>query len=156
MKIFTKTPSFSIPATTTALVLFIKGTIKLQEIVQLYAHVSNNKIEQYTDQEYVVGNLKIQFRLEEEKILIQSANFEKPNMHEKYYNPSIHFLSRMLERELDFNIFIPLYKYVIKFEDIISNGTEIEIASPNASIVFVKYENTVKLLTGWPGSRHAS
>lgn len=154
MKINVSPPKYSIPATPEALVLFIKGTIKVQELVMLYAHVASSDINDGVEKSHAIENVTINYKVEGNQIIIISANFIKANRYDRYYKMSIHFLARLVERGFDFNIFIPIYKYVQMHD--IEDGTEIELISQYVSAVFVKYDNTIKLLSGWPGSRSAA
>lgn len=156
MRIAIKTnpPLYSITSTPELIALFIKGTLKVQDIVRLYGYVSLNydKIPQYEELNHTVENVIINYRLEDKCIIIVSANYEKLNWQEHFFKPSLHFMARLIERALDLNIFIPMYKYIINND--ITDGQEIEVDCLSTSIVFVKYQNTYKLISGWGGSRN--
>lgn len=154
MQIKTKQPSLSIPSTPELIVLFIKGTLKVQDIVKLYGYVSLNYavIPQYEELKQVIDNVTINFILEGMSIKIVSANYEILNWQNYFFKPSLHFMARLIENNFDLNIFVPLYKYIQTNE--LTDGEEIEVDCRSSSIVFVKYHNTYKLITAWRGSRN--
>lgn len=155
MKLKVKSLKYKIPCTTEAIVLFVRGTIKVQDVVKLYSFVSKNSIEEYIDHKFVVDNLTICFQLIGKEIIIKSANYIKANRYDFYFQPSLHFMARMVERSFDLGVLVHMYQYINKNIDSIENGSEIEISS-ESSIVFVKYDKTIKLVSGWPGYRYAS
>lgn len=151
---FTVNPlKYKIPATPECTALFVRGTIKVQDIVHLYSYVVKNSIEEFIEQKHVIGKLTINYRLIGKEILIESANYETSNRYDFYFKPSLHFMARMIERSFDLNILVVMYQYILKNN--INDSQEIEISS-DSSIIFVKYNNVIKLVSGWPGDRYAS
>lgn len=148
-----KQPAYSIPATPEAIALLIRGTLKVQELVKLYGYVSINFdfIPQYEELSHVIENVTINYRLEDKSIVIVSANYETLNWQEYFFKPSLHFMARMIERGFDLNVLVATYMYILKAE--IHDGQEIEVDCTSASLIFAKYKNTYKLISGWGGSR---
>lgn len=145
------TPKFSIPSTPEAVVLFVRGTTKVQDIVKLYGHVAMHKLDDIIEHKFENENLTMFFRKEGREVIITNANYIVSNRYEIHFKPSIHFLSRMVERGFDMNVFIPLYQFVSTQK--INDEEVIELDTGKTTIVFVKYDKTIKLLTAWPGSR---
>lgn len=154
MRISVNPLRYSMPATPEAIALLVRGTLKVQEIVSLYSYVNKNSLEEFIDQKHIIENVTINFSIIGNEIQIKSANYEKSNRYDNFFKLSLHFMSRLIERGFDLNILVAIYQYVMQIE--IVNGQEIEMNSKHSTACFVKYDKTVKLLTGWPGSREAS
>ncbi len=154
MRIKVSAPKYLMPATAIALVLLIRGTLKVQEIVSLYSYVNKNDLEESIEHVYIVENVTIKFVINGNKIFIISANFEKPNHYEKFFKLSLHFMEKLIERTFDLNILVTIYQYVMKTE--IIDGQEIEMNIMHSTACIVKYDKTVKLITGWAGTREAA